>query len=221
MAVYKREFQRKRFPVVEKTAGVTNYEKLAENALANSINHLNTAYGQKLSGAEGAVEFRDEGVYTFDNQGRRYLDCLGGFGIFNVGHRHPKVVNAVKAQLDQVALHSQELINPWAAHLASQLAAIAPGDLQYCFFGNSGSEAVEGAIKLARLYTGKSEIISTKNAYHGVSMGALSATGRDVFRKPFEPLLNGFVHVPFGDAQAIEAAINENTSNVPRVRRPI
>lgn len=214
MAVYRKELQRKRFPVLSKPAGVTQYEELAERALGNSINHLNMAYSQKLSGAEGAVELRDEGVYTYDNQGRRYLDCLGGYGIFNVGHRHPKVINAVKAQLDQVALHSQELINPWAAHLASQLAAIAPGDLQYCFFGNSGSEAVEGAIKLARLYTGKTEIISTKNAYHGVTMGALSATGRDVFRKPFEPLLNGFVHVQFGDIAALEAAINENTAAV-------
>lgn len=108
MAVYRKELQRKRFPVLSKPAGVTQYEELAERALGNSINHLNMAYSQKLSGAEGAVELRDEGVYTYDNQGRRYLDCLGGYGIFNVGHRHPKVINAVKAQLNQVALHSQE-----------------------------------------------------------------------------------------------------------------
>lgn len=190
------------------------YEQMAAEALDNSINHLNTSYKNKLCGAEGAVEFRDEGVYTYDNHGKRYLDCLGGYGIFNVGHRHPKVINAVKAQLDQVCLHSQDLLNPWAAHLAKQLAAVAPGALQYSFFCNSGTEAVEGAIKLARLYTGKTEIISTKNAYHGVSMGALSATGRDCFRKPFEPLLNGFVHVAYGDAKAIEEAINENTAAV-------
>ncbi len=98
--------------------------------------------------------------------------------------------------------------------LAKQLADIAPGDLKYSFFCNSGTEAVEGAIKLARLYTGKTEIISTRNSYHGVSMGALSATGRDVFRKPFEPLLNGFVHVPFGNARAIKKAISKNTAAV-------
>lgn len=190
------------------------YETMAAEALDNSINHLNTSYKNKLCGAEGAVEFRDEGVYTYDNHGKRYLDCLGGYGIFNVGHRHPKVINAVKNQLDQVCLHSQDLLNPWAAHLAKQLATVAPGDLQYAFFCNSGTEAVEGAIKLSRLYTGKTEIISTKNAYHGVSMGALSATGRDCFRKPFEPLLNGFVHVEYGDARAIEEAINENTAAV-------
>ncbi len=212
MAVYKKDAQTKRFPLVERRAN--HYEDIASRALSNSINHLNNAYSQKLSGAEGAVEFRDEGVYTYDNKGRRYLDCLGGYGIFNVGHRHPRVVNAVKMQLDQVCLHSQELINPWSAHLASQLAAITPGDLQYSFFCNSGSEAVEGAIKLARLYTGKTEIISTKNAYHGVSMGALSATGRDVFRKPFAPLLNGFSHVEFGNVEAMEAAITDETAAV-------
>lgn len=191
-----------------------HYEQITSQALTNSINYLNPAYKHKLCGAEGAVEFRDEGVYTYDNHGKRYLDCLGGYGIFNVGHRHPKVINAVKAQLDQVCLHSQDLLNPWAAHLAKQLAEITPGNLQYSFFCNSGTEAVEGAIKLARLATGKTEIVSTKNAYHGVSLGALSATGRDCFRKPFEPLLNGFSHVPFGDIDALAAAINENTAAV-------
>jgi putrescine aminotransferase len=191
-----------------------DYDHLASTALENSIEHLNHSYGQKLCGAEGIVEFTDGGVYTYDNKGKRYLDCLGGYGIFNVGHRHPKVIAAVKAQLDQVCLHSQDLLNPWAAFLAKQLADIAPGDLKYSFFCNSGTEAVEGAIKLARLYTGKTEIISTRNSYHGVSMGALSATGRDVFRKPFEPLLNGFVHVPFGNPRAIKKAINKNTAAV-------
>ncbi len=212
MAVYKKQNYTRKFPVVDR--GPSHYEAISHQALDNSIEHLNNAYSKKLCGAEGAVEFRDEGVYTFDNHGKRYLDCLGGYGIFNVGHRHPKVIAAVKAQLDQVCLHSQDLLNPWAAHLARQLAAIAPGDLKYTFFCNSGTEAVEGAIKLARLYTGKTQIISTRNAYHGVSMGALSATGRDVFRKPFEPLLTGFVHVPFGDAAAIEAAITKDTAAV-------
>lgn len=212
MALYRKETNLKQFPVIER--GPSHYEVIAAQALENSIEHLNPCYAGKLCGAEGAVEFRDGGVYTYDNHGKRYLDCLGGYGIFNVGHRHPKVIAAVKAQLDQVCLHSQDLLNPWAGHLARQLAAIAPGDLQYAFFCNSGTEAVEGAIKLARLYTGKTEIISTRNAYHGVSMGALSATGREVFRKPFEPLLNGFTHVQFGDIKALEKAITKNTAAV-------
>jgi len=213
MAVYRKPIETsKTFPVIER--GPSHYETIAAEALENSIDYLNHAYSQKLCGAEGAVEYRDGGVYTYDNHGKRYLDCLGGYGIFNVGHRHPKVINAVKAQLDQVCLHSQDLLNPWSAHLAKQLATLAPGDLQYSFFCNSGTEAVEGAIKLARLATGKSEIISTRNSYHGVSMGALSATGREVFRKPFEPLLSGFKHVQFGDIKAIEQAITKNTAAV-------
>lgn len=213
MAVYKKSEQKKSFPQIDRN-GDSHYEQIAQEALQNSIDYLNLSYSKKLCGAEGAVEFRDGGVYTYDNHGKRYLDCLGGYGIFNVGHRHPKVIAAVKSQLDQVCLHSQDLLNPWAAHLARQLASLAPGDLQYSFFCNSGTEAVEGAIKLARLHTGKSEIISTKNAYHGVSLGALSATGREVFRKPFEPLLKGFKHVPFGDVKAIEEAITKDTAAV-------
>ncbi len=212
MAVYRKESNNGAVPKVERGPG--HYDQIAAEALENSIEHLNHAYRQKLCGAEAAVEFRDFGVYTYDNHGKQYLDCLGGYGIFNVGDRHPKVIDAVRRQLDQVCLHSQDLLNPWAAYLARQLAAIAPGDLKYSFFCNSGTEAVEGAIKLARLYTGKTEIISTRNSYHGVTMGALSATGREVFRKSFEPLLDGFVHVPFGDVEAIAEAIGKNTAAV-------
>lgn len=160
MAVYSKTDNIRRtrvFPVTETVSD--HYEKIAAEALENSIDYLNLSYSHKLCGAEGAVEYRDGGVFTYDNHGKRYLDCLGGYGIFNVGHRHPKVIAAVKAQLDQVCLHSQDLLNPWAAHLARQLAALAPGDLQYSFFCNSGTEAVEGAMKLARLATGKTEII--------------------------------------------------------------
>lgn len=214
MAVYSKKLTPKPTSAFPIERGPSHYEKIASEALQNSIDYLNNSYSGKLCGAEGAVEYFDSGVYTYDNHGKRYLDCLGGYGIFNVGHRHPKVIDAVRKQLDQVCLHSQDLLNPWAAHLARQLASIAPGNLQYSFFCNSGTEAVEGAIKLARLATGKSEIISTNNAYHGVSLGALSATGRDVFRKPFEPLLNGFKHVDFGDIKALEAAINKNTAAV-------
>ncbi|MGH9549116.1 MAG: aminotransferase class III-fold pyridoxal phosphate-dependent enzyme, partial [Terriglobales bacterium] len=103
MALYRKTDYVKQFPVVQR--GADHYEQIAGQALENSIEHLNHAYKQTLCGAEGAVEFRDGGVYTYDNHGKRYLDCLGGYGIFNVGHRHPKVINAVKAQLDQVCLH--------------------------------------------------------------------------------------------------------------------
>jgi putrescine aminotransferase len=98
--------------------------------------------------------------------------------------------------------------------LAEKLAQITPGNLKFSFFCNSGAEAVEGAIKLARLATKKTEIISTVNAFHGKTFGALSATGREIYKAPFRPLVGGFVHVPFGDVEAIKEAISEKTAAV-------
>ena len=111
-------------------------------------------------------------------------------------------------------MSSKVLFNMPMANLAELLAKITPGDLQYSFFVNSGTEAVEGALKLARIHTGKTKVISTVNAFHGKTYGSLSATGRDMFREPFFPLLEGFVHVPFGDAAAMEEAIDEDTAAV-------
>jgi len=161
-----------------------------------------------------AVETKAEGVYVWDDKGNKYIDCLGGYGVFALGHRHPKVVEAVKTWLDKIPLSSKLFLNYPESLLGEKLAGILPGDISYSFFGNSGSEAVEGALKLARMYTGKKKIIYTEGAYHGITMGALSATGREVYRKPFEPLVPGFVKVPFGDADAIEEAIDDDTAAV-------
>jgi putrescine aminotransferase len=148
-----------------------------------------------------------------DITGREFLDCLGGFGIFALGHRHPKVIGAIKVQLDRLALHSQWMLNPMAADAARRLAEITPGQLRKTFWCSSGTEAVEGALKLARLYTGKKKYVSTVNSFHGKTMGSLSVTGRDLFRKPFEPLLET-VFVPYGDAEAMRGAVDGETAAV-------
>jgi putrescine aminotransferase len=154
-------------------------------------------------GQFASVEWKDAGPNSFiDVNGKEYIDCLGGFGIYNVGHRHPKVVKAVKDQLDRQALHSQDLLDPLRAILAKILAEITPGDLKYCFFGNSGTEALEAAIKLAKIHQnkkGKQTFIATTKAFHGKSLGSLSGTAKAAFRKPFLPLIQGFRHVAFGD----------------------
>lgn len=160
------------------------------------------------------IEWEAEGSILKDVNGKEYIDCLGGYGVFSLGHRHPRVVAAVKKQLDLMPLSSKILFNKQMADLAELLAQITPGDLQYSFIGNSGTEAVEGAIKLAKIHTGREKIISTINSFHGKTLGALSATGRDVFCDPFKPLLNGFTHVPFSDTGAIEQVIDENTAAV-------
>ena len=162
----------------------------------------------RKSGARGtldaAVEISDEGNVFTDVNGREYIDCLGGFGIFNVGHRHPKVMSAVRAQLDRQALHSQDLLDPLRAMLAKTLALLTPGDLKYSFFSNSGTESVEAALKLARAYDPKKPtiVVATKG-FHGKSFGSLSASGKATFRLPFGAMLPGFKHVPFNDILAL------------------
>ncbi|MBI0577416.1 putrescine aminotransferase [Neobacillus cucumis] len=150
-------------------------------------------------GQFAAVEWSDSGAGFKDVNGKEYIDCLGGFGIYNVGHRNPKVVKAVTDQLKRQALHSQDLLDPLRAMLAKILGEITPGDLKYAFFTNSGTESVEAALKLAKMYGERTTFISTTRAFHGKSLGSLSGTAKGMFRKPFLPLIPGFRHVPFGD----------------------
>jgi putrescine aminotransferase len=152
-------------------------------------------------GQFAAVEWSDNGACFKDVNGKEYIDCLGGFGIYNVGHRNPKVVKAVTDQLKHQALHSQDLLDPLRAMLAKILADITPGDLKYAFFTNSGTESVEAALKLAKMYSERTTFISTTRAFHGKSLGSLSGTAKGMFRKPFLPLIPGFRHVPFGDIE--------------------
>jgi putrescine aminotransferase len=164
-------------------------------------------YRKSVSTDYTAVEWKDLGTCFTDIYGKNFIDCLGGYGIYNVGHRHPKVMGAVMNQLKRQALHSQELLDPLRAMLAKLVAMITPGDLQYSFFVNSGTESVEGALKLARLHSKRSGFIATIGAFHGKSLGSLSATSKYVFREPFLPLIPGFRHVPYGDADALEKEI--------------
>lgn len=164
-------------------------------------------------GDYGAVEWQAGSLNTLvDTRGQEFVDCPGGFGIFNVGHRNPVVVSAVQNQLAKQPLHSRELLDPLRAMLAKTLAALAPGKLKYSFFCNSGTESVEAALKLAKAYQsprGKFTFIATSGAFHGKSLGALSATAKSTFRKPFMPLLPGFRHVPFGDVNAMRTMLSE------------
>jgi len=163
-------------------------------------------YRKSVAEAEqyAAIEWTGEGSYLEDIMGRRYIDCLGGFGIYSAGIRHPKIIEAVRRQLDRMPLSSQELLDPLRGALAEILGEIAPGNLQKCFFINNGTDAVEGAMKLARLYTEKSGFISTIRGFHGKSYGSLSLMGKADFRVAFEPLLQDVYFVEFGDADEVE-----------------
>ncbi|MFW6156931.1 MAG: aspartate aminotransferase family protein, partial [Armatimonadota bacterium] len=137
-----------------------------------------------------------------------------GPGVFSMGHSPEPIVARVREQLETMPLSSHILLNPVAGELAERLAAVTPGDLQYTFFCNSGAEAVEGALKAARAYTGRESFISTVGGFHGKTFGALTASGREVYREPFKPLVPGFTHVPFGEADALAEAVSEETAAV-------
>jgi putrescine aminotransferase len=156
------------------------------------------------SGEYAAIEWSGKGSHFEDVTGRRFIDCLGGYGIYSAGINHPKIVRAVKSQLDRMPLSSQELLDPLRGALARLLGELAPGNLQDCFFISNGTDAIEGAMKLARLYTGKPGFISCVRGFHGKSYGSLSLMGKAEYRLAFEPLLQDVYFVPFGDAQAVE-----------------
>lgn len=174
--------------------------------------HLNPSLAKLMGFAGFGVEVWAEGCILRDHEGREFIDCLGGYGTFTFGHRHPEIVQAVKDQLDHIALSGKAFFSANAANLAAQLAEIAPGDLQYAFFSNSGTEAVEAALKMAKAVTGRSKIVSTEGSYHGKTIGALSTTGREKYRKRFEPLMPGVTFVPYGDSEAAANQIDGTTA---------
>jgi putrescine aminotransferase len=156
------------------------------------------------AGQFAALEWSGQGSLLHDLLGREYIDCLGGYGIFSAGVNHPRIIKALTDQLPRMALNSQELLEPWRAALAKVLAEITPGELQNSFFINNGTDAIEGAIKLARLYTKRNTFISTIGGFHGKSMGSLSLMGKASFREPFEGGLQDVRFVPYGVAAALE-----------------
>lgn len=134
---------------------------------------------------------RAEGIYLYDRYGKRYIDLVSGIAVSNIGHRHPRVIKAVEEQLQKymhLMVYGKYIQTP-QVRLAARLAGLLPDNLQSCFFVNSGSEAIEGAMKLAKRYTGRAEIIAFQNAYHGGTQGALSILGHEALKNAFRPLL--------------------------------
>lgn len=175
-------------------------------------NYLNPYLGRLMAFAGFGVEVKGEGCYVYDQEGRKFLDCLGGYGTFALGHRHPVVVDRIKTQLDSIALGAKAFFSQNGADLAEQLAGIAPEGIQYSFFGNSGTEAVEAALKFARVATHRQKFVSTHGGFHGKTLGALAVMGREKYRKPFEPLMGPVEFVPYGDSEAAAHAIDRNTA---------
>ena len=196
--------------IVEKqTLDKSEAEWLIQTTVTNFAKYYNSGFIEYRksvaeSGDFAAVEWTGRGATFRDVLGREYIDCLGGFGLFNLGWAHQKVVGAVQAQLQKSPLPTQELLDPLRGMLAHLLAEITPGAIQYSFFVSSGTEAVEGAMKLAKLYTRKSGFIASVRGFHGKTAGSLSLTGKAVFRRPAMTPQNNVFHVPYGDADAVE-----------------
>ncbi len=185
-------------------------EAIIKESIANFNENVNPGwleYRKSVSTDSAFVEWEDEGEVFKDVYGTEFIDCLGGFGIYACGHGNPEIKKTVRAQLDRYCLHSQELVDPLRGYLAKILAMITPGDLQYSFFTNGGAEAIEMALKLARLATGGKWYISTVNAFHGKSMGAISLGGKAAYREDYIPMIQQVQHVEYGNAAATEAAV--------------
>ncbi len=157
---------------------------------------------------------KGKGALVWDINGKEYIDCTSSYGVCIVGHSHPKVVEAVRRQAETLISCHASFYNDARSELLQKITQIAPKNLNKIFLANSGAEAVECAIKLARKFSGKPEIIAMMGAFHGKTMGALSATWDKKYREPFKPLVPEFKHVPPDDLEKVREAITEKTAAV-------
>ena len=160
------------------------------------------------------VLVRGEGARVWDDAGREYIDCVAGHGVANLGHCHPKVVQAVAEQAQRLMICSGVFYNDVKARLLERLVGIAPGGLTRAYLCNSGAETIEAAIKFARFTTGKHELVCAMRGFHGRTMGALSATFTREYREPFVPVVEGFRFAPFNNFAKLEAQVGDDTAAV-------
>lgn len=151
-----------------------------------------------------------DGASLWDDEGNEYVDFTSCYGALNLGHNHPKVAEAVTKKIAEEPKFIQATLNPYAGALAKNLASIAPGELEVSFFCCSGADAVEAALKTARAATKRPAFVYAENSFHGKTFGALSVTGREKYRKPFEPLMPNCREVPYGDAEALDQELSKS-----------
>jgi acetylornithine/LysW-gamma-L-lysine aminotransferase len=157
---------------------------------------------------------RGEGPYLYADDGTEYLDVGASYACTPLGHAHPAVVEATTKQLEELFYVQASYPHDARDELYEKLAATAPGDVDYTWLCNSGTEANEAALKFARAATGRSKLVATTQGFHGRTMGALATTWKDKYKKPFEPLIGDVEFVPYGDAEAIEEAVDDETAAV-------
>ncbi len=171
-------------------------------------------YESGVYGKQPIVLVRGQGARVWDADGTEYIDCIGGHGALNMGHAHPAVVKAITTQAQRMILAPNGFYNDQRAQLLAALIRIAPSGIKRAFLCNSGTEAVEAALKFARLSTGRTKIISTMRGFHGRTMGALSTTWNKTYRTPFEPLLPDVSFVPYNRLERINNSVDDSTAAV-------
>lgn len=163
---------------------------------------------------QGLVIVRGEGAQVWDAEGRAYIDCVGGHGVANVGHANVAVTAAIVRQAERLVVCAGGFYNDQRAQLMARLSRLSPVREGRVFLCNSGAEAVESALKFARLATGRKKTIAAMRGFHGRTMGALSATWRREYREPFEPLVPGFEFVPYNRMDSMEREVDDETAGV-------
>jgi LysW-gamma-L-lysine/LysW-L-ornithine aminotransferase len=177
--------------------------------------NLNTLEDAHSSGAYLKRDIqivRGEGAYLWDDAGNRYIDCVGGQGAANLGHGHPAVIEAIQRQAAELISCPELFHNPVRARFQAELCEAA--GMSRVFLCNSGAEANEGALKIARLKTGRTGVIATMRGFHGRTMGALSVTWEKAYREPFLPLIADVTHIPYNNLDRLREALNDNTAAV-------
>ncbi|MDT0380547.1 aminotransferase class III-fold pyridoxal phosphate-dependent enzyme [Streptomyces sp. DSM 42041] len=191
----------------------------SSNTLALYRRHFGSGRAAVGAFLGGMAETESQGPWVHTDDGRRFLD-FGGYGVFILGHRHPDVVRAVRRQIDTHPLATRVFLEPVAARAAAALARHTPPGLNHVHFVNSGTEATEAALKLARAH-GHDRLVTTRNGYHGKTLGALSVTANPTYQDPFRPLLPDTTQVEFGDAAALRKVLEEHGKRCCVILEPV
>ena len=181
---------------------------------STTVFEIEEHHGSGAYGKRPTALVRGQGVYVWDSDGKRYLDATSGQGVAALGHCHPAVVAAVSAQASRLVSIHESFYNDRRAELYTLLDSVTPADLSRFFLCNSGAEAIEGALKVAKLLTGRNGIVAAKRAFHGRTTGALSMTWTPKYRKPFQQWLPTVEHIAYNDIAAAVAAIRPETAAV-------
>jgi acetylornithine/LysW-gamma-L-lysine aminotransferase len=175
---------------------------------------LEHEYGVPLQPKRDLVAVSGSGACLYDEAGEEYIDCVGGIGVASLGHSHPAIVAAIKQQAETLITCPNIMYNDVRSNLLKRLVEVTPQSLTRAYLCNSGAEAIEAALKFARLHTGRTNFVTAMRGFHGRTMGAVSATYTPKYREAFQPLIPGFDYVPFNKIEKLDAAVTDNTAAV-------